>query len=53
MWIMVLKKDIWVDLKTTITFVAGFEVLMALFLDQLMDVLASTAAARELAQSKA
>lgn len=44
MWIMVLKKNIWVDLRTTTAFVACFGVVMALFLDRLMDVLASTAA---------
>ncbi|KAH6668247.1 hypothetical protein B0J14DRAFT_658165 [Halenospora varia] len=44
MWIMVLKKDIWIDLKTTTAFVATFGVLMALFLDKRMDVLGSTAA---------
>jgi hypothetical protein len=43
-WIMVLKNDVWINLKTTTAFVAGFGLLMAMFLDRVMDVLASTAA---------
>jgi hypothetical protein len=44
MWIMVWKQDTWVDLKITTAFVVGFGFLTALFVDRLMDVLASVAA---------
>jgi Family of unknown function (DUF6594) len=44
MWLMVLHKTLYTALVSTTVFVVVFGLLMALFLDKLMDVLSSTAA---------
>ncbi|KAF5526010.1 hypothetical protein CGCA056_v002480 [Colletotrichum aenigma] len=44
MWIMVLKKGLYTSLITTTAFVTAFGILMAYFLNEAKDVLASTAA---------
>ncbi|KAH8800459.1 hypothetical protein F5884DRAFT_686198 [Xylogone sp. PMI_703] len=44
MWLMVLKKGLYISLISTTAFVTGFGLIMAYFLDQEKDVLASTAA---------
>jgi hypothetical protein len=44
MWLMVLHKTLYTALISTTVFVSVFGLIMALFLDKLMDVLSSTAA---------